>query len=155
MGPGPSVGQRPAFSPGPGNSLIQIAAWQPSPTDDIGVLKATLLIEPAAQCEFEARASGAEAMVAHLKRKHSGKTAEFTEWRTPCQLGDLSVANRRPRTGSATEAARPENGQVYALLQFDIIGGRASPPIASAARKWALHGRLTRPPAPPRQARPN
>jgi transposase len=35
--------------------------------DDIGALKAALLAERAARREFEARASGAEAMVAHLK----------------------------------------------------------------------------------------
>jgi transposase len=35
--------------------------------DDIDELKAALLAERAARREFEARASGAEAMVAHLK----------------------------------------------------------------------------------------
>jgi transposase len=35
--------------------------------DDVGALKAALLAERAARREFEARASGAEAMVAHLK----------------------------------------------------------------------------------------
>ena len=35
--------------------------------DDIDALKAALLAERAARREFEARASGAEAMVAHLK----------------------------------------------------------------------------------------
>jgi transposase len=35
--------------------------------DDIDALKAALLAERAARCEFEARAAGAEAMVAHLK----------------------------------------------------------------------------------------
>jgi transposase len=35
--------------------------------DDIDALKEALLAERAARCEFEARAAGAEAMVAHLK----------------------------------------------------------------------------------------
>jgi len=44
--------------------------------DDINALKAALLAERAARLEFEARASGAEAMVAHLKRKRGDETAE-------------------------------------------------------------------------------
>jgi transposase len=51
--------------------------------DDIETLKAALIAERAARQEFEARASGAEAMVAHLKlmiarfnRDRFGQSAE-------------------------------------------------------------------------------
>ena len=47
--------------------MIRSACTAETLPDDIEALKAALLAERAARREFEARASGAEAMVAHLK----------------------------------------------------------------------------------------
>src|ERR1700756_2233963 len=49
------------------DSLRIVTSTADSLPDDIEALKAALLAERAARREFEARASGAEAMVAHLK----------------------------------------------------------------------------------------
>jgi transposase len=49
------------------DSMIGVSTAADTIPDDIGALKAALLAERSARREFEARASGAEAMVAHLK----------------------------------------------------------------------------------------
>jgi transposase len=83
--------------------------------DDVDALKAALLAERAARHEFEARASGAEAMVAHLrlliakmKRARFGASAErgrklldqlemqLEELETAAAEGDRSPCARRP-----------------------------------------------------------
>src|ERR1039458_5189776 len=49
------------------DSMIGVSTAADTIPDDIEALKAALLAERSARREFEARASGAEAMVAHLK----------------------------------------------------------------------------------------
>jgi hypothetical protein len=49
------------------DSLTHVNTTSDMLPDDVDALKAALLAERAARREFEARASGAEAMVAHLK----------------------------------------------------------------------------------------
>src|ERR1700761_4136303 len=49
------------------DSLTHVNTTSDTLPDDVDALKAVLLAERAARREFEARASGAEAMVAHLK----------------------------------------------------------------------------------------
>lgn len=49
------------------DSLVAVSTAADTLPDDIDALKAALLAERSARREFEARASGAEAMVAHLK----------------------------------------------------------------------------------------
>jgi transposase len=49
------------------DSMLGVSTISDAMPDDIEALKAALLAERGARCEFEARASGAEAMVAHLK----------------------------------------------------------------------------------------
>ena len=51
----------------PCDPMIGVSIAADSIPDDIDALKAALVAERSARREFEARASGAEAMVAHLK----------------------------------------------------------------------------------------
>ena len=48
-------------------SILPVNTTSGTLPDDVNALKAALLAEREARREFEARASGAEAMVAHLK----------------------------------------------------------------------------------------
>ena len=80
--------------------------------DDVDALKAALLAERAARREFEARASGAEAMVAHLKlliakmkRDRFGATAE----RGRKLLDQLEMELEELETTAAEDAASTEH----------------------------------------------
>ena len=82
--------------------------------DDINALKAALLAERAARREFEARASGAEAMVAHLKlliakmkRDRFGASAERGRKlldQLEMQLEELETASAEDEVAAATAA---------------------------------------------------
>jgi transposase len=88
--------------------------------DDIDALKAALLAERAARREFEARASGAEAMVAHLKlliakmkRDRFGALAERGRKlldQLEMQLEELETAAAEDEVAAATAA--PDNTTV-------------------------------------------
>jgi transposase len=88
--------------------------------DDIDALKAALLAERAARREFEARASGAEAMVAHLKlliakmkRDRFGASAERGRKlldQLEMQLEELETAAAEDEVAAATAA--PDNTTV-------------------------------------------
>jgi hypothetical protein len=82
--------------------------------DDINALKAALLAERAARREFVARASGAEAMVAHLKlliakmkRDRFGASAERGRKlldQLEMQLEELETASAEDEVAAATAA---------------------------------------------------
>ena len=88
--------------------------------DDVDALKAALLAERAARREFEARASGAEAMVAHLKlliakmkRDRFGASAERGRKlldQLEMQLEELETAAAEDEVAAAT--ATPDNTTV-------------------------------------------
>ena len=79
--------------------------------DDIDALKAALLAERAARREFEARASGAEAMVAHLKL--------------------LIAKMKRDRFGASAERSRRLLDQLE--MQLEELETNAAEDEASAA----------------------
>jgi transposase len=79
--------------------------------DDIGALKAALLAERAARREFEARASGAEAMVAHLKL--------------------LIAKMKRDRFGASSERGRKRLDQLE--MQLEELETAAAEDEAAAA----------------------
>jgi transposase len=98
--------------------------------DDIDALKAALLAERAARREFEARASGAEAMVAHLKlliakmkRDRFGASAERGRKlldQLEMQLEELETAaaeDEAATTGTANAGASIRVTQRESLLR--------------------------------------
>src|SRR6201996_1922597 len=100
------------------DSLTHVNTTSDTLPDDVDALKAALLAERAARSEFEARASGAEAMVAHLKlliakmkRDRFGASAE----RGRKLLDQLEMQLEELETAAAEDevpAAPPDNTTV-------------------------------------------
>ncbi len=94
------------------DSLVAVNTTSDSLPDDIDALKAALLAERAARRESEARASGAEAMVAHLKlliakmkRDRFGASAERGRKlldQLEMQLEELETAAAEDEVAAAT-----------------------------------------------------
>ena len=123
--------------------------------DDIDALKAALLAERAARREFEARASGAEAMVAHLKlliakmkRDRFGASAERGRKlldQLEMQLEELETAAGRGRSAAAASRSRTTTDvrpftrakPVRAPLPAHLPRERVVHPRPSAARAAA------------------
>ena len=121
--------------------------------DDIDALKAALLAERAARREFEARASGAEAMVAHLKlliakmkRDRFGASAE----RGRKLLDQLEMQLEELETAAAEDEARPPTAMrrrtttVRPFTRAKPVRGTAAGASAARARRVAITDRTAR-----------
>jgi transposase len=96
------------------DSMLDVNTTADTIPDDIGALKAALLAERAARREFEARASGAEAMVAHLKL--------------------LIAKMKRDRFGASSERGRKLLDQMEMQLE-ELETAAAEDEAAAAARQ--------------------
>ena len=125
--------------------------------DDIDALKVALLAERAARREFEARASGAAAMVAHLKlliakmkRDRFGASAE----RGGKLLDRLEMQLEEPETAAAEDEAAAAHAApdkttvrpfmrakpVRAPLPAQLPRERAVPPSPTSSLRWHSSG---------------
>ena len=105
-----------------GDPILPVSEPADTVPDDIDALKAALVAERAARREFEARASGAEAMVAHLKlmiarfnRDRFGASAERGRKlldQMEMQLEELET------TVAEDEAAAPAKPQTTTVRAF-------------------------------------
>jgi transposase len=110
------------------DSISGVTAAPDSPPDDIAALRAALAAEQLARREAEARASGAEAMVAHLK---------------------LLIARlKRDKYGASSERGRKLIDQLE--LELGELVAAASEDAAKAEKAADKEGRPRRPDSPPR-----
>jgi transposase len=110
------------------DSITGVTAAPDTPPDDIAALRAALAAEQLARREAEARASGAEAMVAHLK---------------------LLIARlKRDKYGASSERGRKLIDQLE--LELGELVAAASEDAAKAEKAADKEGRLRRPDSPPR-----
>ena len=110
--------------------------------DDVDALKAALIAERTARQELEARASGAEAMVAHLKlmiaklkRDRFGPSAE----RGRKLLDQLEMQLEELETAAAEDeeaAAKSSERRAYARSPAPSRYGRHCQPICRASAWW-------------------
>lgn len=89
--------------------------------DDLATLKTALLVERSARLEAEARASGAEAMVAHLKLMIA------------CPKGMRNIKLKRERFGALAERSRKMLDQLE--LQLEELEATAAEGASVAAAK--------------------
>jgi transposase len=110
------------------DSITGVTAAPDNPPDDIAALRAALAAEQLARREAEARASGAEAMVAHLK---------------------LLIARlKRDKYGASSERGRKLIDQLE--LELGELVAAASEDAAKAEKAADKEGRPRRPDSPPR-----
>jgi transposase len=110
------------------DSIIGVTPAPDNLTDDIAALRAALAAEQLARREAEARASGAEAMVAHLK---------------------LLIARlKRDKYGASSERGRKLIDQLE--LELGELVAAASEDAAKAEKAADKEGRSRRPDSPPR-----
>jgi transposase len=110
------------------DSIASVTAAPDTPPDDIAALRAALAAEQLARREAEARASGAEAMVAHLK---------------------LLIARlKRDKYGASSERGRKLIDQLE--LALGELVAAASEDAAKAENAAGQEGRPRRPDSPPR-----
>jgi transposase len=110
------------------DSIIGVTPAPDNLTDDIAALRAALAAEQLARREAEARASGAEAMVAHLK---------------------LLIARlKRDKYGASSERGRKLIDQLE--LELGELVAAASEDAAKAEKAADKEGRPRRPDSPPR-----
>src|SRR5919202_4952055 len=110
------------------DSIAGVTAAPDTPPDDIATLRAALAAEQLARREAEARASGAEAMVAHLK---------------------LLIARlRRDKYGASSERGRKLIGQLE--LELGGLVAAAGEDAAKAEKAADREGRFRRPDGPTR-----
>jgi transposase len=110
------------------DSIIGVTPAPDNLTDDIAALRAALAAEQLARREAEARASGAEAMVAHLK---------------------LLIARlKRDKYGASSERGRKLIDQLE--LELGELVAAASEDAAKAEKAADKEGRSRRPNSPPR-----
>ncbi len=119
--------------------------------DDIDALRAALLAERTARHEAEARATGAEAMIAHLKlliaklqRDRFGPTSE----RSRRLLDQLELQLEELEADAAeVEAKRPEPagsrsvGLCQRIYRASGSSSRARPSVRAAAANWPSSAR--------------
>jgi transposase len=110
------------------DSIAGVTAAPDTPPDDIAALRAALAAEQLARCEAEARASGAEAMVAHLK---------------------LLIARlKRDKYGASSERGRKLINQLE--LELGELVAAASEDATKAEKAADKEGRPRRLDSPPR-----
>jgi transposase len=110
------------------DSIAGVTAAPNNPSDDIAALRTALAAEQLARREAEARASGAEAMVAHLK---------------------LLIARlKRDKYGASSERGRKLIDQLE--LELGELVAAASEDAAKAENAAGKEGRTRRPNSPPR-----
>ena len=117
--------------------------------DDIDALKAALLAERAARRELEARAAGAEAMVAHLKlliAKHKRDRFDASAERGRKLLDQLEMQLEELETAAAEDEARcpgaADATTVRAFTRAKPVRGATARASAARAGRAAIAGAL-------------
>ncbi len=103
-----------------GDSIAAVNTGDETLPDDIDALKAALLAECAAGRESEARATGAEAMVAHLKLliakpRHDRFGASSERGRKLVDQMELQLEELEAAASEAATAAAPDSSSVIAF----------------------------------------
>lgn len=115
--------------------------------DDIEALKAALLAERAARRESEARATGAEAMVAHLKLviaklRHDRFGTSSEHGRKLLDQMELQLEELEATASEAATAAAPESSSVTAFTRRKPVRAPLPGHLPREARGHRSHRRL-------------